>query len=158
MHDALKKGDATAYANFVRARAEEEGARRAEEQHARERALGNGDDSADMRRIKAAAPLKAPCCGMVTTDFTDCCKVQCACGQSFCAWCFQVFTPLDDGHLHVQAHCPVNPDNGLYANTPKKRALLAACWRARQLQQLAEANALDVTMAHPQQGQPLPIY
>ena len=144
---------------YIRTRAEEEGARRAHEQNERERAQQEALGNEQMARIRASVTLKAPCCGVMITDFRDCCDITCyGCGRHFCAWCFHVFAPAEHIliHHHIMELCTVNPSNSLYANTPRLRCSLRNAWRAKQLEQLAAE--IDVTMVDPLADVPLPQY
>ena len=145
----VAKSSPGVYANYVRARAEEEGAMRAREQTAREAAVLHQDEAgADMRQIKDRGVLVTPCCGSLLTDFTDCCSISCNnCPRRFCAWCFEVFPPGEDGHGHIHDNCPINPDSGLYADTPRKEKILTHIWRSYQLSRLAPL--LEITPADP---------
>ena len=143
----LCKASPDKYANYVRTKAEEEGAARAAEQRAREdQAAAN---SGNMLAIKDDIVVRAPCCGAKIIDFTHCCKVECsACPRTFCAWCFHVNDPGENGHAHLWDSCQINPEpRGLYADTPAKIKLLTAIWRSRQIEQVADR--LDVSLADP---------
>ena len=112
--------------------------------------------------------VKTPCCGTNIIGFHQCAVVRClidangrhvapghnTCGRSFCAWCWHVMGPGEDGHNHVYYECPVNPtrfgSNGnplerghLYAYSDHLKTLMLAIWRKRQLEQACQVEGVE---------------
>ena len=146
--EAIGAASRNVFTNYVRTMAEEEGAaaaRAAAEREGRQEGRQEGGAAANLVEISV---LRAPCCGVMVSDFGGCCSIQCgSCPAHWCAFCFEVNL---DGNMHDHltgnngvAKCPVNPCDSFFAYTPRARDAVVQAWNLRRGKQVLQAIGAD---------------